>query len=57
MQKAALGGLSGDEMNSSQIAGFCVLVAIVGYPALVWIVNKLDERRARKTVRRMRDLN
>jgi hypothetical protein len=45
------------KLNSSQIAGFCVLVGIVGYPALVWIVNKLDERRARKTVRRMRDLN
>lgn len=57
MQKAALGGLFGDEMNSSQIAGFCVLVAIVGYPTLVWIVQKLDERRARKAVRRMRDLN
>jgi hypothetical protein len=57
MQKAALGGLSGDGMNSSQIAGFCVLVGIAGYPALVWIVNKLEERRARKTVRRMRDLN
>lgn len=44
-------------MNSSQIAGLCTLVAIAGYPALVWIVNKLDERRARKALRRMRSVN
>lgn len=44
-------------MNSSQIAGFCTLAGIVGYPLLVWIVNKLEARRARKTLRRMRDLN
>jgi hypothetical protein len=44
-------------MNSSQIAGFCVLVGIAGYPALVWLVKKYDEHRDRKTVRRMRDLN
>lgn len=57
MQKAALGGLSGNEMNGSQLSGFCTLVAIVGYPLLVWIVRKLDEHRARKAVRRMRNLH
>lgn len=44
-------------MNSSQLSGFCTLAAIIGYPLLVWIVRKIDERRARKAVRRMRSLN
>jgi hypothetical protein len=55
--KSRTGRLFGDDMNASQTSGLCTLAAIVAYPTLLWIVRKLDERRARKAVRRMRSLS